>query len=287
MVPEAALVRLARPDAEIRMGGNTRRLPFRRSPWVLGEGVAGSRAGTILLAPTAAQTGAIRQQWPNAALLIAESLDADIDGRNLTMLPRMVPVPFYPPGEGADLFGVTRRLHLEERPRLVYFGGHQSGPGLTAILETAKELFRSGGELVFWEGLDLRDRLAPVIKHLRLTERVVFAPKLEMTELSALLLGADAMVVWDREPVSTSLVLTWAMATGNPIIARHSPANEAVLGSAALWVYEDSPEVFYSAIQQALSSESLREVLARRQSAITRPWRLDLARPYWVQALPE
>jgi hypothetical protein len=286
MVPEAALMRVVRPQADIRLGAKTRRRPFHEAPWVLGRDVDGPRAGTLLLAPTVRQVQAIRAKWPDTPLVIVQSLDVGLDESDTSVLPRLIPAPFFPPGEGADLFGLTRRLHLEERPRLVCFGDHQSGPALTAVLESVQALFASGGELVFWNAIAWRDRLAPVIKHLRLTEHVVFAPALEIAELSALFLGADAMILMERQPAAARLALTWAMASGNPIVAVHSPENEALLGPGALWVYDANPEVLYAALKEVLSKESVREELAQRQAAITKPWHAMTALPYWQSELP-
>ncbi|PSR20631.1 MAG: glycosyl transferase family 1 [Sulfobacillus acidophilus] len=228
----------------------------------------------------------MREKWPDRPLMVAQSLDGGVDDLQVTVLPRLIPDPFYPPGDGADVFGLTRRLHLEERPRLVCFGDHKDGAALSIVLESVPPLLASGGELVFWDAAGLRDRLAPVIKHLRLTEHVVFAPPLEIAELAALFLGADAMILMENQPANASLALTWAMASGNPIVAVHSPENEAVLGPAALWVYDANPDVLQAAIQEVLSKESLREELAQRQAAITSAWRFSTACSLWEKALP-
>lgn len=256
-------------------------------PWVLGSVVLGWRQGTILYVPTVEELTRVTAANPGLPVLVADSLQEDGEGLSappVIALPRLVPEIFFPPGNGADTFGVTHRLHLESRPRIVYLGRYDRGTVVTELLQLLTRLFTMSGEAVLWEGLASRDGLAPVVKHLRLSEMVIFAPPLAEAEAAGLLLGADLILVGDTD-ASLKLPVTWAMASGNPIVARHTPANEALLGPAALWVYQDEVEVWVEAVTTALQSQPVREELTHRQWQITQGWRLKSAAVQWQQAL--
>ncbi|NMP21891.1 glycosyltransferase [Sulfobacillus harzensis] len=257
-------------------------------PWVGGAAVAGRRSGTILYAPTHENLVRIRDAHPGVPIVMAESFDLAVkeasEGGGVVALPRLVPESFYPPGAGADTFGVTQRLHLEGRPRLVYLGRYGNGLHLTQVFELTRRLLTMGGEVILWDGLAHREALAPVVKALRLAETIVFAPPLNQAEAAGLLLGADLIWVGDPEP-ALYVPISWAMASGTPIVARYSKDQEALLGPAALWVYEDELDVWENALLAGLQNAVVREELQYRQLEAANRWRLEQAAPEWIQAL--
>ncbi len=290
--PEAQSLLLLKSElsVEIRVGRRVRRPLFGRgegAPWVAGADVTGPRAGTILYAPIDETIKQVAAQNPKTPIFWAESFDPALRQdlpAGAVALPRLVPEMFFPPGPGADTFGVTRRLHLEGRPRVVYVGQYDEGASLTALFELTRRLFTTGGEVVLWEGLARRDALAPVVKTLRLSETVVFAPPLNLEEAAGLFLGADVIWVGEANP-RQDLALTWAMASGAPIVARYSKPSEAVLGPAALWVYDDDLDVMEEALLTALQNSIIREELQQRQGELAHPWRFGEAAPAWIAAI--
>lgn len=292
--PEAESLRLLEPTLTLNLheGRRAGRSWFRRTPdqaWVAGADIRGPRAGTILFAPTADTLARIAREYPGASIIDMASLDPQLTGERTSgvrSLPRLVPDMFFPPGDGADPFRVTRRLHLEERPRVIYVGRYDQGAALSTLFSVVRRLFTRGGELVLWEGISHRAALAPVVKSLRLTETVVFAPPLTPSEAAGLFLGADAIWVgpFDRH---ISVILTWAMASGTPLVAPYTPDLEAVLGPAALWTYEDGVDIGEEALLTALQNVVIREALQERQTAITYPWHVTRATSAWRATLAE
>lgn len=292
--PEVQSLLLLKPElpVEIRVGRRVMRPLFGRgrgAPWVAGADIAGPRAGTILYAPTRETLQVAADHSPRTPILLAESFDPALREalpEGAVALPRLVPAMFFPPGPGADTFGVTRRLHLEGRPRLVYVGRYDEGASLTMLFELTRRLLTMGGEVVLWEGMSRRSALAPVVKTMRLSETIVFAPPLSPEEAAGLLLGADVVWVGESNP-RQDLALTWAMASGTPIVARYSKPLEAVLGPAALWVYDDDLAVFEQALLTALQNAVIREALQKRQEELAQPWRRSEAAPEWMAAFAD
>lgn len=254
-----------------------------RTRWVLEATIGGPRALTVLTAPGAAELSRTASSWPRSQVLATQSLAADA-ASDVPWLPRLVPDYCFPPGLGADTFGITAKFHLESRPRLVYLGGYTHGAVLTRLLEIAAGLLAMDGELVLPDSLGLRAAWAPVIRRQQLAERVVFLPSLTGPEMAALLLGADVLLALDPTDTARTLA-TWGLASGTPTIAQHSPANESLFGPAALWVYEESASVWRDAILQALDHVPLREMLTGRALTVSEPWRRQNARAAWVDRL--
>jgi glycosyltransferase involved in cell wall biosynthesis len=265
-----------------------------RVPGVLAmrPGITGwlSRRGTavprILVAPTVAEIQELPEKTP---VLAAQPLDHEaaalIQERPYgKILPRIVPACFFPPGDGADVFGTTRRYHLEARPRLVVLPPYQSGPRLTQLLQVAQRLAARGGEMVLLEGLSARENLAPLVGRLGLAEYLVFLPELTPAQVAGVLMGADVVLVLDGERVPRMLA-SWALAVGNPLVVDYQAAAATVLGGAALWVYSAAVEVWVAAVERALDDGRVREELTRRALSLTEEWREDVSVPLWQAAL--
>lgn len=254
-----------------------------RSRWVLEATGDGPRAVTVLTAPQASELSRVSSAWPKSHILATQSFTADVSSE-VSWLPRLVPDYCFPPGVGADPFGITAKFRLESRPRLVYLGGYTHGAVLTRLLETASDLLTVDGELVLPDSLSLRAAWAPVVRRMQLAERVVFLPSLTGPEMAGLLLGADVLLALDPTDTGRTLA-SWGLASGTPIVAQHSPINEALFGPAALWVYEESASVWRRAILQALDRVPLRETLTDRALAASEAWRLSEAQEAWTQRL--
>lgn len=254
-----------------------------RTRWVLEAKTEGPRTVTVLTAPEAAELSRTASSWPRSHVLASQSLAADASS-DVLWLPRIVPDYCFPPGRGADTFGLTAKFHLENRPRLVYLGGYTHGAVLTRLLEIAAALLAIDGELVLPDSLALRAAWAPVVRRQQLAERVVFLPSLTGPETAALLLGADVLLALDPSDTGRTLA-TWGLASGTPVVSQHSAANEALFGPAALWVYENSVPVWRDAVQQALDHVPLRESLTRRALAASAPWRAQNAHAAWVERI--
>lgn len=257
-----------------------------RRRWVAGNGVESARAGTILWAPSAEEVERVLSRWPQGRVFAAQSLAGDPlrEHPHVTVVPRIVPDTFYPPGLDADVFGVTQRFHLESRPRLIYFGGYSDGRALTRLLHVARRLLSLEGELILMDSMAVRASLAPVVQHLGLTEQVVFVPALTDAECAGLCLGADLILAVDSESTPRAAI-TAALATGTPVVAQYSPVNEALLGPAALWVYAEDEDLWVKAATKALEAEPVREELSRRALEVTGPWRQSESVSEWLSAL--
>lgn len=253
-----------------------------RSRWVVGPGVQGPRALTIL--PAGADPRAEnRPRSDKSPRLATESLGSALEGFD-AILPRLVPDLCYPGSTGSDVFQVTRRFHLEDRPRIVYLGGYDNGAVMSRMFDLAKRLVRGAGEWILPDSADKRANLAPVLAHLRLAERVVFLPALAAEEMAGLLLGADVAVALDPDWTWPGLG-SWAMASGTPVVAQHSPLTEAVFGPSALFVYEDGLEIWEKALRLALTDEGVREELTRRALGLSEGWRVSRSAPTWIGTL--
>lgn len=279
--PEARTLILLDPPlaSRIHERKKTRIMPWGELPWVLGGQVLGGRKGTLLFYPTARDIDKTLQKWPELPIVI---MGDESEPSSQVCLPAAIPDQFFPPGTGADVFGVTRRLHLEERPRWLYLGGYGSGRDLTTLFTVAKGLLGGQGELVLVEGLSYRAQLAPLIKNLRLSERVVLAPSLTLAELSGITAGVDVILAMSNP---YRLELSWSMAAGVPIIALATDANQAILGQSALYMDDLDPTNWSDAVNQSLSSDALREELAFRLNARTDSLRLSQARVRWMEWL--
>lgn len=178
-----------------------------------------------------------------------------------------VPDPFFRRGDARWAFEVTRRLHLERRPRIVYAGALEDGRGLTHILDSARAILAHDGELVLLNGLRVRAALAPVVGHLGLAGAVVFAPPLTSEELAGLFLGADALVSPELSH-DYPYWLLYAAVAGLPSVALDSDVARRASNRAALMVRPDRPDAWPEAIRAALEHRALREQMMARGLAI-------------------
>lgn len=186
---------------------------------------------------------------------------------NVRVIAYPVPDPFFRRGDATSAFEVTRRLHLERRPRIVCAGSLQDGRGLTQILDAVRSILTHDGELVLLNGLAVRAALAPVVGHLGLAGAVVFAPPLTAAEMAGLFLGADVLVSPEL-PRGYPYWLLYAAVAGLPSVALDSALARQASNRAALMVRPDRPDAWPGAIRAALDHRELRENMIGRGLAI-------------------
>lgn len=266
-----------------------RRLWPRRSPavWLGAEG-RGTPDAVLAVAPTRQAIADWTARWPRAQFLVAEPLDAPEGayGDRVQILPRIVPAPFYPLSSEADVFGVSMRLHLHERPRVSVITRWPDGRSVTLMFQTIQALRHHVSEWVLLGGLAVRDQLAPVVQQLHLEQTVIFAPEVTVTEFAGLLSGSDAVLHIDVHAHEAAW-LSDALASGCPIVSVFSDACQAVLGPGALWVYQWDAELVAQALRTALNDGAVREELAQRALRLAEPWHAARSTPIWTEALTQ
>lgn len=182
-------------------------------------------------------------------------------------LPYPVDPLYFDNRDSGSVFDVTRQLHLEHRPRLVFGGNYQDGSGLSVLLTTARQVINHQGELILLNGLPLRPQLAPVIQHLGLVDVVIFAPLLTAAMEAALLHSADLYVdPTDSGPNFGHLLK--ALAAGLPAVTWNSREVQEITGGATLLVDRDRGEVWPDAAREGLENERLRERMIERGLAV-------------------
>lgn len=264
-------------------GGRGGLRTWRGLSWAVGSRVAGARRLTLLASPSEEEWHRIKKQWPRAMLVATHTFDqGDVHPSPPdVILPRVVPEFCYPPGTGADVFHVTKQFHLEARPRLVYLGGYRHGNVLSRLFSLAKRLLSLDGELVLLDSISVRAGLAPALQRLGLAENTVFLPEdLPDPAMAGVLLGADLCLALDPNDTAPG-VASWAIASGIPIVAQDSRCNQAIFGPTALYVYDESVEVFLTAAQNALNDRVVREELMHRQERASEPWKAPEALHPW------
>ncbi len=214
------------------------------------------------IAPNLSAEEAARQ--PRGPLAIA-ALYPEVEPP-LAAIPFAVPDAFYAPGDGTAVFQVTKRLHLEQRPRIVLMGPYRDGHGLTVALDAMRQLLAVDGELVWIDGLGLRAQFAPVIQRLRLTERVIFLPALPDDDVAAVLLGSDVAIVPERT-TDFAYWIPWCHAAGLPVVVMDSPGARAAMGTAALIVDPARDDGLKNAIQEILQNAATHRHLITRGMA--------------------
>ncbi len=187
---------------------------------------------------------------------------------------KYVPYPvdpvYFHTGDNGSVFDVTRQLHLENRPRLVFGGNYQDGEGLSLLLTTTRQVIKQQGELILLNGLRFRNQLAPVVQHLGMVDLVIFAPPLSTAMEAALFHSAD-LYLDPTHGGPTSVSLLKALAAGLPAVTWDTLELQETTGGATLLVDSDRGEVWPEAIREALQNERLRERMIERGLAIIKP----------------
>ena len=227
---------------------------------------------------------AFRQKHPDWPLAIASLHPPAPD--EIEVLPFPVPGAFYAPGDGENVFQVTRRLHLEQRPRVVMFGPFADGRGLSMTMTAMVHLLASGGELVVLDGISIRAQFAPVIQRLGLTGRVVFLPSLDDRDTAAVLLGADIAILPERVRTFPYWI-PWCHAAGVPVVAVDTPAARLAVGTAALLVDSEREDGLENAIREVLTNAAThRQLLSRGMAQAERCRSSEVAKAFlqWIQS---
>ncbi len=178
---------------------------------------------------------------------------------------------------------VNDRYHLEARPRILAAADWERGQGLTRLLPLARDVLQREGELVLLGALPHRDRIAPLVSHLGLSECVVLLPPSSAREAAGLLHGADVLV--QAEDSGYPYWLLWAAAAGLPAVAVDTPATREASGRAALMVDPEREAAWPDAVREALTNQRLREAQIERGRAAAAPSRLSAVACDWIRLL--
>lgn len=206
--------------------------------------------------------------------------------RRIDVLPYPVPDVFYAPGDATHVHDISRLLRLERRPRLLYTGGYGQGRTLTRLMGAARALLTHDGEMILANGIEARASLAPVVKHMGLSERVIFTPVLSDAQLAGLLHGAD-LLVYPDESAAFPYTLTYATAAGLPVVGVDTPPVRAATGRAALLVDPLRDEVWPDAVREGLHNAGFRERMIERGMALAVERRAATAVGRWIAWLDE
>lgn len=193
---------------------------------------------------------------------------------------------FYAPGDLGAVFRVTRRFHLEDRPRVVMFGSLTDGPGLSRALTAMADPSGPGGELVLLDGIRIRAELAPVVHRLGLVGRIVFLPALDPADTAGVLLGAD-LAICPEAAQTFPFWIPWCHAAGVPVVAVDTPVTRHAAGAAALLVDGAREGALVQAMRDVLGHEALHRELLRRgasQAERSRPKSVAAEVLRWVQS---
>lgn len=219
--------------------------------------------GWIWLEGSADQAAAIGREHPARRVAVAELVGTSNTQSDTCSIPYPVANNFFAPGDGTEIFQVTKRLHLEQRPRIVLAGPYLDGRGLTLALHAMKTILARGGELVWLDALHLRPQFAPVVERLRLMDRVVFLPPLPDMEIAAVLLGSDLALLPERMD-TFPYWLPWCHAAGLPAVVMDTPVARLAVGSAALLVNGEREDGLENAIRAVLTDAAIqRQLIAR------------------------
>lgn len=200
------------------------------------------------------------------------------------VVPFPVPEAFYAPGDGQRVFDVTKRLHLEQRPRIVMMGPFSDGRGLTQTMTAMVRLLASGGELVWLEGMSVRAQFAPVVSRLGLVDRVIFLPPLTDEETAAVLLGSDVALLPERQE-SFPYWIPWCHAAGVPVVAVDTASHRLAAGTAAVLADGEREDGLGNALKEVLSNAAMHRQLVTRgmnQAEFYRWEKVALALEDWV-----
>ncbi|PSR37140.1 MAG: hypothetical protein C7B44_05300 [Sulfobacillus thermosulfidooxidans] len=249
-----------------------------------------------------------RSSWPllshNRPYIIQTRIDKDNEGSVVILggeNKQGIPLQWGPSEEGGlrlpvlggfaselsgAVFDVTDRLRLTERPRILYLGTYQDGAGLTTFLKAVRSLVSSQGEVIFLDGSAYRAQLAPVVGHMGLAQRAIFAPTLTPAEREALYQSADLIVYADQKPGQLFGLLD-AYAAGLPAMVADTPVSRQMVGYPALLTDPAKPEIWAEGIQELLENHRLREQLVARAWEFVMPHRLPQVFEGWRQAIEE
>lgn len=241
----------------------------------------------ILVAPEIERAQALLERDSAVTLVVLDGevqealgeLPAQMTDR-VAVLPFPVPDEAYAPGHGKVIFDVAQRLRLERRPRLLYGGSYHDGRALTLTLNAAKELLYHDGEMIMIHGVEARPQLAPIVKKMGLSERVIFTPILPEADILGLLHNADVLIIPDGG-VEYSLWAHYAMAAGLPTVMTDTLSARSASARSALMVDSRRDDAWPDAIRDALTNGVLRERMMQRGLSEAISYRMDQADTVW------
>ena len=201
----------------------------------------------------------------------------------VAVLPFPAPEPLYDWDDTRAVVEVNDRYHLEARPRVLAAADWERGQGLTRLLPLVRDVLHREGELVLLGALPYRERIAPLVAHLGLSEHLVLLPRVSPREAAGLLHGADVLV--QAEDDGFPYWLGWAAAAGLPAVALDTPAAREASGHAALVVDATRADAFPAAVSEALTNLRVRERQIERGRDASAPARLSHVANEWARFL--
>jgi len=250
----------------VRLGGGVRSWWESKHGLAIGVGkpsAARRLDAWIWLDGSAKEATELKGDHPDWAIAVA---DTQALATELPVLPFPIVEAFFAPGDGTAQFDVTKRFHLEQRPRIVMMGPFRDGRGLTVALAAMVRLLASGGELVVLDGLRIRPQFAPVISRLGLVDKAVFLPPLADADTAAVLLGSDLAILPERVD-HFPYWIPWCHAAGVPVVAIDTKETRIAVGTAALLVDPERDDGFENAVREVLSNRATHRHLITRGMA--------------------
>ncbi len=239
-------------------------------------------------AVTRLPAGALRVRGPGV-VVPTQDLQRELQERGeglaaqVVVLPFPAPEPLYDWDDTRAVVDVNERYHLEARPRVLAAADWERGQGLTRLLPLVRDVLHREGELVLLGALPHRERIAPLVAHLGLSESVVLLPRVSAREAAGLLHGADVFV--QAEDDGFPYWLGWAAAAGLPAVALDRPAAREASGHAALMVDPTRADAFSAAVVEALTNLRVRERQIARGREASAPARLAHVANQWARFL--
>jgi glycosyltransferase involved in cell wall biosynthesis len=182
----------------------------------------------------------------------------------------VVPVALGTEFKPASLTAAARARYALKSPYVLYVGNfnpHKNIPHLIRGFALLPGPVRSRHSLVLAGGYgDGRPELARLAETLGLTDRVIFAGRVEDADLPALYAEAAAYVTPSLEEGFGSTVLE-AMACGAPVVTSNRAALPEVVGDAGLLFDPEQERELASGLARVLSDPDLADDLRRRSLA--------------------
>ena len=204
----------------------------------------------------------------------------------LRILPYPVPDLLGDWTDAAPVFSVTRRYHLQARPRLVAAGDWSRGQALTRLFPAVRSVLPQGGEVVLLEAADRRSQMAPLAVRWGIQESVVMLPRLSLEETAGLFHSADIFCQMDGGDTYPHW-LRWAVAAGLPAVAADEGMNRRAVGSVFLAVAPGRDDAWPAAVTHLLGHVGTRETLIARGRSLWREARLSAVGQRWEHLLAD
>ncbi len=184
---------------------------------------------------------------------------------------------FQPHADARDIAAARAKYGLSEN-YLLYVGGRHPRKNVPALLEAFARVRRELPGLQFaLVGPRTSDgAFVPPVSAAHFEQGVLELDYVPQTELPLLYCGARAFV-YASKLEGFGIPPVEAMACGTPVVCAPNPPMPEVLGDAAYWAQDDSPEALAQAILRVLGDEALANPLRERGMQRARSYTWDNA----------